>query len=639
MTPEETVKPKRIRKLKPQPCHVHDKCNYYNRLIVQKSVCRNLVTNKHADDKHYCLLHQPTEEKNNASGISKVKQFKRLFRGRLYEAKCKNINYDFRYVWFPKQVNLENYVFTTNVDFSSATFSDYAEFESATFSGDASFSLATFSGDAEFASATFSGYAGFASATFIGYADFKWTTFSGAANFSSANFRDAAGFYLVTFSNSAAFISTIFNDSAFSSATFCGTAKFESATFSGSAIFSSATFNDYAEFASATFSGYTIFKAAIFSRPAYFSSATFCGTAKFESATFSGDASFSSATFNGETTFNKTKFGKTGETKFFKAKFDNDVIFEETEFNNPVSFNSAIFGKESDIIFRKAFFAQYASFRYSTSEGYFRFINLRQSEENRFNFEEATFEKASRISFNKVRLRPNWFINIDSRKFSFTNISWENHKASNKELTEELESLEKRNHKEPDNFRLLIIAFRNLATNSEEFNRLEDASNFRESAFECEKLERKHKQKDWLTNVSKTLDKKFICWNFFSETKTIITELWKSIKHAPFDLVHFLYRLLSFYGESWFRAAWILVAVWIGFALFYFYFGEFGTDEKHKPLEFCYSLGYSLQVMTLQKPEPKPYGWHTVLFYGMETILAPLQAALLALAIRRKFMR
>lgn len=51
------------------------------------------------------------------------------------------------------------------------------------------------------------------------------------------------------------------------------------------------------------------------------------------------------------------------------------------------------------------------------------------------------------------------------------------------------------------------------------------------------------------------------------------------------------------------------------------------------------ALTYSAGVMTLQKPEPRPA---TRLARGLvllETILGPLQAALLALAIRRKFMR
>jgi len=43
--------------------------------------------------------------------------------------------------------------------------------------------------------------------------------------------------------------------------------------------------------------------------------------------------------------------------------------------------------------------------------------------------------------------------------------------------------------------------------------------------------------------------------------------------------------------------------------------------------------------MSLQKPEPKPLTGTAQTLVLLETILGPLQAALLALAIRRKFMR
>ena len=43
--------------------------------------------------------------------------------------------------------------------------------------------------------------------------------------------------------------------------------------------------------------------------------------------------------------------------------------------------------------------------------------------------------------------------------------------------------------------------------------------------------------------------------------------------------------------------------------------------------------------MTLQKPEPLPANKRAKTLVLLETVLGPVQAALLALAIRRKFMR
>ncbi|MFL6278295.1 MAG: hypothetical protein ACJ74G_24180 [Blastocatellia bacterium] len=48
---------------------------------------------------------------------------------------------------------------------------------------------------------------------------------------------------------------------------------------------------------------------------------------------------------------------------------------------------------------------------------------------------------------------------------------------------------------------------------------------------------------------------------------------------------------------------------------------------------------YRLGVTSLRRPEPKPLTSTAQTLVTLETILGPLQAALLALAIRRKFMR
>ena len=58
--------------------------------------------------------------------------------------------------------------------------------------------------------------------------------------------------------------------------------------------------------------------------------------------------------------------------------------------------------------------------------------------ENSLDFAHVRAEKPERITFNKVRLRPGWFVNIDSRKFVFTDIVWENHRAGKSELKQEL---------------------------------------------------------------------------------------------------------------------------------------------------------------------------------------------------------
>jgi hypothetical protein len=62
-------------------------------------------------------------------------------------------------------------------------------------------------------------------------------------------------------------------------------------------------------------------------------------------------------------------------------------------------------------------------------------------------------------------------------------------------------------------------------------------------------------------------------------------------------------------------------------------------DNIGHPIEWRRAFIYSLAVMSLQKPEPKPLTGTAQTLVLLETILGPVQAALLALAIRRKFMR
>jgi hypothetical protein len=219
-------------------------------------------------------------------------------------------------------------------------------------------------------------------------------------------------------------------------------------------------------------------------------------------------------------------------------------------------------------------------------------------------------------------------VNVDSRKFVFTDIGWQNidwknkrnvgekfrfvydslkcgfnqifrgqDETLNKNINAELRSLNERGIKEQSK-RLLEIAARQLAVNADENNRYEDASKFRYMAMETKRLD-------------------YVGWRRFVN-------------------LHWLYKGTSGYGESWSRAALVLVGIWFGFGLIYWLFGEFYSEISQN---FYQSLGYSSLVMLLQKPEPRYASNLTFTLYILETILAPLQAALLALAIRRKFMR
>src|SRR5205807_3037231 len=116
----------------------------------------------------------------------------------------------------------------------------------------------------------------------------------------------------------------------------------------------------------------------------------------------------------------------------------------------------------------------------------------------------------------------------------------------------------------------------------------------------------------------------------------------------------FWYWIASGYGERPFQAFLVFVSILILSAALYTRVGfarwepklanenDVATakrDEVGDPLTFSRALTYSAAVMILQKPEPRPATTAAQTVVLLETILGPVQAALLALAIRRKFMR
>lgn len=159
--------------------------------------------------------------------------------------------------------------------------------------------------------------------------------------------------------------------------------------------------------------------------------------------------------------------------------------------------------------------------------------------------------------------------------------------------------------------RILAIACRQLAVNAEENSNYEQASNFRQMANESKRLEENNKFK-------------------------ILS-------------LHWWYWLSSFYGESPLRAGLVLAGILLLFAMA-FMLTDFQVCPivKTIPETACHartltvweSALQSLATATFQSIEYiKPNSKITTFIIILEKILAPLQVALLALAIRRKFMR
>ncbi len=234
------------------------------------------------------------------------------------------------------------------------------------------------------------------------------------------------------------------------------------------------------------------------------------------------------------------------------------------------------------------------------------------SEQSSLTLAHAAIEKPERVSFHTLALRPYWFINVDAREFDFTNIEWPDLERRDgiKQVIMQAGGEGSSSHT------LLARACRHLAVTAEENHRYEEAAQFRYWAMDVRRRER-----------------------------------WRGL---AFWRLSWWYWLASGYGERILRALIVLVGILVVFAALYTrvgfaprvsrYAGE--NDEAvarrgavGEPLEFFDALTYSAGVMTLQKPEPRPVTRAARNLVLLETLLGPLQAALLALAIRRKFMR
>jgi hypothetical protein len=338
-----------------------------------------------------------------------------------------------------------------------------------------------------------------------------------------------------------------------------------------------------------------------------FSDYTFSAAANFSFATFGAEANFSYATFGAKANFSFATFG--AKANFIFATFGAWVNFISATFGAEADFISATFGAAA--LFSYAIFKDYVRFAGGEGEAGF-------SEQSSLTLEHADIEKPERVSFHTLALRPHWFINVDSRKFHFTNVRWpdlERHGLMQRDGIKQV--IEKtKTSKGSSSYVLLTEACRRLAVNAEENDRYEQASRLRYWAMDVQRRESRLGLAPW----------KLSWW----------------------------YWLASGYGERIFRAFLVLLAVWLVFAWLYTQVSFARppttlTDENDaaaaKRVEFDglrempRALTYSFGVMTLQERELRPETTEAQALVAVETVLGPLQAALLALAIRRKFMR
>lgn len=372
-------------------------------------------------------------------------------------------------------------------------------------------------------------------------------------------------------------------------------------------------------FAHVTFGKEADFRHTRFTQGVDFSYSTFNSHAHFYRAKFKKLATFQNAKFEGLANFSRANFTNTF-ANFWLARFQADALFEESSFCQGANFSKTLF-KEA------------VRFGNNPEKGV-------QPKIAHLAFQLSRFDKPSSVIFRNMYLKPYWFINADCRQLQFINVDWD---FKTKGIHRQLEELIKiqshiEDHVTPKPRPLLETTYRRLALNAEENHRYTEASKFRFNSFRIRRPERFNGLEPW---------KKPLEW---------------------------LYWVVSGYGESIGRASVMFIAVIAIFTGIYTKVdfeqkpenpsvmtaqSSTYTDTEHhpslvavtakdinntntvqRPLSLANALRYSIATAFFKQPTTTPPATSEAKSAVLlESLLGPTQGALLALAVRRKFMR
>jgi len=256
---------------------------------------------------------------------------------------------------------------------------------------------ARFCGEAGFSRARFSTDVTFLEARFSGTASFDGASFSGNADFYGAQFSGEAFFTFAEFSGKAGFDDAEFSDATFfDHLRFTGAADFHGAQFSGEADFTGAQFLGAADFHGTQFSRNAVFDAVLFRGKADFGDAKFLGVTDFNYAVFSSPADFEGARFSGLARFGGCSFGST-------VNFRECHVLE----NGRLSFD-----REPE----RQLASLHMLYPWVPEEP--------KMFEHWADFSHMTVEKKDSPCFRKTHLAKCLFLETDVTKVSFTDVTW-----------------------------------------------------------------------------------------------------------------------------------------------------------------------------------------------------------------------
>jgi uncharacterized protein YjbI with pentapeptide repeats len=536
----------------------------------------------------FCILHAPWDGKDLSAFQAAIDEI--IEKARQGSGVC-----NFSHCYFPSNYDCRNLkkAFEFNCYFYEAKFSGNAVFEKADF-WNADFSNAKFYGEAIFKRANFGG------------ANFVEVEFSREANFSGAKFSWYADFTEAKFARDADFQGTEFYINAnFSEVKFSGEAKFLEAKFYKDADFRVADFSKGANFLKAKFSQVANFVRAKFFGVIGFLSAEFSGEANFQGAEFSEGASFLEAKFSRGAYFLETTFS--GDANFGGAKFYGNAYFGGAKFFGKIDFNTAEFRQRAD------------------------FSEVQTAKDATVYFREVSLLKPQQVFFHHVDLSRWSFLDTDLRRIDFDNVAWGTIPSISPLRSRRwIQRWERRHLSRRFLLRLLRLRLRLTPTRTAIFDEIRVSKEKVKKArlAKVERLYRHLKQ-----NYESQRDYGRAGDFYYGEMEMKRRQL-NPLGQIPF----WIYRILSGYGESYPRALFWLIVMWLLFAVLFTVVGY--TDEWGNHADLWRSLIYSAQSMT-------PFHEPNITFHSawgkaiklVASVLGVIQIALFGLALQRRFKR
>lgn len=560
----------------------------------------------------YCILHYP------AADQAKLDRFEGTVRVKLQDQ-----NYSFAGVWFPNSSDLTWVSPIHNeVNFCAAVFNGPAYFNGIEFRENVNFSRVHFRNECSFVGARFQAGRSvrFDGTRFRGRTTFKNARFSSETVFRNTQFEDLAIFDDVVFAKAA-------NSVDFRNATFLGTTSLIRAHVSADLDFSDCHFHGDLDFSESHINAPVFFDHCTLEAQARFFlvRATLASTLRLSRARLAGAMDLSIIDVRRSSFIDFSESVISGELRFYGGNWlRDDADDPSAPVESPLFANRRRIGqrlKNSHENVREPGFLGLRDLRLRLLRMRVPLIAPRNRAQPAINddreqqdssnheeskgalrFSHARLEKPEAITFNSVRLTPSWFTDADARKMTFNKVSWRDWATGGAwTLGKEISRI--REIGEGSAYESLALTCRQLALNAEENHRYEEASMFRYAAMEVPRL--------------------------------------RTGRGANVLTFHWWYWLMSGYGEKVFRALSVLVLLLVGFALCYLRapFEPSRTTDRPIFMSPSEALAYSIRVAALHEPTPHPVTVFGKFAVAAESVITPVQAALLVLAIRRRFSR